>query len=247
MTIVGLSVAMFALCVGVIFLGAIVQGTIGIGLGMLAAPVVALADRGLVPVVILVAILPLTISMTVREYRGIDRRGVLFAVLGRLPGVVLGSLAVAVAGDRLLAVLVAVTVLVGVIASILMTRFGLRIATTPASLVTAGAVSGFMGTSTGIGGPPMALTYQHADPAVMRATVAAFFTIGSLMSIGGLGLSGSLGARQVAFGALMIPAVMIGFAISGRLTGRLGSDRFRLAVLAICALSAIGLLVEEFT
>ena len=37
--------------------------------------------------------------------------------------------------------------------------------TTPSLTVGAGAVSGFMGTTTGVGGPPMALLYQRVGAA----------------------------------------------------------------------------------
>ena len=51
------------------------------------------------------------------------------------------------------------------------------------SLMVAGLASGFAGTTTGVGGPPMALTYQNSDPATMRSTISAFFSIGSVMSV----------------------------------------------------------------
>ena len=60
---------------------------------------------------------------------------------------------------------------------------------TDRSLVVAGLASGFAATTTGVGGPPMALTYQNSDPATMRATISAFFSIGTLMSLGALWLA----------------------------------------------------------
>lgn len=246
MTILGLSLAMFAACISVVLVGAVIQGTLGIGLGMVSAPILAIADRDLIPVAILICVLPLTVSMVVRERASIDRRGVVLPVIGRVPGVALGAAAVALAGDRILSVLVAISVLGAVAASVLATNRGLRFRTTRTSLVAAGAVSGFMGTTTGIGGPPMALTYQHADAAVMRSTISAYFTIGSMLSLGGLAASGSLGTRETAIGIALVPAVMIGFAISRPLTERLANDRFRAGVLGVCALSAIALLISEF-
>jgi uncharacterized membrane protein YfcA len=242
MTVLEIPIAMFAACAGIVFIGAIVQGTLGIGLGLVSAPVLALADPAFIPVAILVAILPLTVSMSVRERAGIDRRGVGFAMLGRIPGAVLGTVAVVLTGTRFLVVLVAISVLAAVAASITSVRF----ATTGRSLVVAGAVSGFMGTATGIGGPPMAITYQHADPAVMRSTVSVFFTLGSAISLGMLGLAGVIGERQLLLGAALIPAVVAGFALSGPITRRLDADRIRMLVLAVCAASAITLLTREF-
>jgi uncharacterized membrane protein YfcA len=241
--LLGISFAMIAACLGVVFIGSVVQGTLGIGLGMVSAPLLALADREFIPGAILVAVIPLTIAMAIRERAAVDTRGVGFALVGRVPGVVLGAFAVALTGERFLAILVAATVLAAVAASAASIRFP----STDSTILAAGAASGFMGTTTGVGGPPMALTYQHSDPAVMRSTVSAFFTVGAMMSIGGLILSGAVGTRQLQLGLLLVPAVILGFFASQVFATRLRDDRTRPLILALCALSAIALLVEEFT
>ena len=55
----GLSVGMALACVFVVFIGATVQASIGIGVGMIASPVLALADPDFIPVAILLCVLPL--------------------------------------------------------------------------------------------------------------------------------------------------------------------------------------------
>lgn len=228
--------------VAVVF-GSMVQSTLGIGLGMLAGPLLTLADRAFVPGAILIVILPMTFAIAARERSGIDYRGAGLALIGRLPGVILGAWAIAIASERFLVVLVASTVLASVVLSCTKTRF----TTAPRTLFTAGLVSGFMGTSTGVGGPPMAMTYQHADPAVMRSTVSAFFLVGACMSIVGLALTGAIGTRQVQLGALLLPAVAIGFGLAQVFAKRIRPESIRPAVLTVCAISSIALLIEEFT
>jgi len=242
MSILDVPILVFGACLGIVLIGAIVQGSLGIGLGLVSAPVLALADPAFVPVAILVAILPLTVSMMLRERAGIDGRGVVFALIGRFPGAVLGTIAVVVTGTRFLVLLVSISVLLAVLVSLTAVRFR----TTPSSLMTAGLVSGFMGTATGIGGPPMAITYQHADPAVMRSTISTFFTAGSLVSLVMLGVGGAIGTRQVLLGMALIPAVVAGFLLSGPIASRLAAERIRVSVLVVCAASAIALLVREF-
>lgn len=164
------------------------------------------------------------------------------AVIGRVPGVALGAWAVVAAGDRALALLVAGSVLAAVAVSLTSFRFP----TTDRSVMIAGSVSGFMGTTSGIGGPPMAITYQHEDPATMRATLSAFFTIGTVISLVGLGISGGMSSRQLGLGLVLIPAVVVGFVASRRVAGRLPAERVRAAVLVVCAASAVVLLLDEF-
>lgn len=234
----GLAVA----CVLMVFVGAVVQGTLGIGLGMVASPLLALTDRDFIPGAVLLAVLPLTVGVAVGERAAIDRRGVGLATIGRLPGAVVGAIAVAWTGPRFLATLVGVSVLLAVLASVANVRF----LPTDRAVFTAGFASGFTGTTTGVGGPPMALTYQHGDPAVMRSTISAFFTIGSVMSIAALWVAGAMTTRQLELAALLMPGVVAGFVVSVRFARVLRGGRVRAGVLALCAASSIALLVEEY-
>ena len=117
--------------------------------------------------------------------------------------------------------------------------------TTPGLTVGAGAVSGFMGTATGVGGPPMALLYQRVSPRVVRATLSAYFSVGTVLSIIALTLAGDLTARQWRLGALLLPGVVIGLAVSPWLRRHVDGPRFRPILLAICAASAVLLLAEQ--
>lgn len=229
-------------CIAMVFLGAVVQGTLGIGLGMVASPVLALVDRDFIPAAVLVAVIPLTIGVALGERSSIDRRGAGFALIGRVPGSIVGAAAVAWATPRSLVVLVAVSVLLAVLASLLSVQFR----TTDRAVFVAGVASGFTGTTTGVGGPPMALTYQHGDPAVMRATLSAFFTIGSILSLLFLLIAGQMSVRQMQLGLLLVPGTLIGFFVSRRFAPLLRTSGARAGILVLCAASAIALLIEEF-
>lgn len=243
MTVVGLSVGVALACVAVAFVGAAVQGTLGIGMGMVTAPFLALADRDFIPGAIVLAVIPLTVGIVARERSHVDRRGAWLALVGRVPGVIIGSVAVALTGPRFLAVLVGTSVLGAVTASVTALRFR----PSPRALVAAGMASGFTGTTTGVGGPPMAFVYQHADPRVTRSTLSAFFTVGSVMSAVALTSAGLLGTRQWHLAALLLPGVVAGLAVAQVFANRLRGERVRPWILALCAASAVALLVEEFT
>ena len=243
--IADLPVATLLACVAIVAVGAAVQGTIGIGMGMIASPLLVLADRAFVPGAIVISVVPLGLTVAIRERHAIDRRGAAVALVGRVPGVVVGSLTVAALGHRALALLVGLSVLGAVAISVVAHRAARVIPTTPASLLVAGAASGFTGTTTGVGGPPMALTYQQGDPATIRATLSAFFTIGSLMSIVALTSSGELTGRQWELAAALLPGVALGLVAAHHMSTRLDRERVRPYVLALCAASAIALLAEE--
>ncbi len=239
---VGLSIGMAVACVAVVYVGAVVQASIGIGLGMIASPVLLLADTAFIPAAIMLAVLPLTFTIAWVERRHVEPREVGFALVGRIPGTIAGALVVASLSDRILAVLVAGSVLLAVVASVT----GRLFQPTNRALVTAGLASGFAATTTGVGGPPMALTYQNSDPATMRATISAFFSIGSLLSIGALALAGEVGVRQFQLTLLNLPGVGLGLVTARAVKHLLRPHVVRPAVLVICTSAAFALLVETF-
>jgi uncharacterized membrane protein YfcA len=238
----GLSVGMALVCVAVVYVGATVQASIGIGLGMIASPILALADPDFIPATIMMAVLPLTFAIAWADRDHIERRDVGIALVGRVPGTIAGALVVAAIADEVLAALVAGSVLLAVVASITGNVFR----PTDPALAAAGMASGFAGTTTGVGGPPMALTYQNSDPATMRASISAFFSIGSVLSIGALAIAGEIGVRQWQLTALILPGVVLGVVTARLIKDRLRADVVRPAVLVICTATAAVLLIETF-
>ena len=239
----GLSVAMAIACVAIVYVGSTVQASIGIGLGMIASPMLLLADPDFIPAAIMLAVLPLTFTIAWIDRQHIAPRDVGFAVAGRIPGTIAGALVVASLSERVLAVLVAGSVLLAVVSSIT----GRLFQPTDRALVVAGLASGFAGTTTGVGGPPMALTYQNSDPATMRATISAFFSIGSVMSIAALWLAGEIGVRQLQLTAMILPGVVLGIVTARLVKDYLRPEVVRPTVLVICAAAAAALVAETFT
>ncbi len=242
MTVVGLSLFAALACVVVVYIGTTVQASLGIGLGMLSSPVLALADTDFIPVAIILAVIPLSSSVAWSERAHIDRRGAGLLLVGRVPGVVAGALVVSSVNDTLLGVLVGGSVLIAVIVS----AVGRKFAVGQPALLLAGTVSGFMATTTGVGGPPVALTYQHETPQTMRATISAFFSVGAVMSLVGLLLAGEVGRRSLQLTALLVPSVFLGIVTARLARDRLDATIVRPAVLVLCLISATALLIETF-
>ena len=228
------------MAVTIVFVGSATQASIGVGLGLLAAPTLTLIDPGFIPGAIAIAVVPLTVGMTIREHDHVDTE-IYRAVIGRVVGIVFGAWAVSQASQGFIAVVIACSVLLAVIASAL----GLRFAPSRRNLMVAGTVSGFTGTVAAIGGPPMALTYQHSDPRTLRASLAAFNTIGSMFIIPSLVIAGVLGRREFQLGVMLIPGILAGLWVGRIGIARLPANRVRPFVLAVCGASAVVLLARQ--
>ena len=239
-TVLGLPVFGALACVLVVYVGAVMQAATGVGVGILASPVLLLVDPDFIPATVVVAVLPLSFTVAIADRRHIDRHGVTAALVGRVPGLILGAIVVAAISDTVLAYLVSTTVLLGVAVSLTAKRFT---PTTPA-LVTAGFASGFTGTAVGVGGPPIALTYQHSDAVTMRATISLFFSVGSVLTAIALVFAGELGRRQLELVCLLLPSIGLGLATARRYKSRLIGSGVRPIVLGLSAFSAVALLVR---
>jgi uncharacterized membrane protein YfcA len=109
----------------------------------------------------------------------------------------------------------------------------------------AGVVSGVTGTATSIGGPPLALVYQHESGARLRATMATYFLGGALLSLGGLALVGRLAASDAVWALALGPFLVVGFLLSDLVRRHVDAGRTRAAVLIVCGLSALALVVRS--
>ncbi|WP_019812600.1 sulfite exporter TauE/SafE family protein [Saccharomonospora saliphila] len=223
-----------------VFAGALVQGSVGYGMNLIAAPLVALVDPALVPVPLLVIAAAHAVLSVAREHEDTDWRGVGWAMLGRVPGTALGVLAVAALAPRPFAAIVGVAVLVCVALSVV----SWRPSPAPAPLLVAGMASGTFGTAASIGGPPLALLYQHSSGPRIRATLAACFAIGSCLSLAALGVGGQLHTEQFYAVLWMLPFLLAGFLLSGPARRLFDGGRIRVAVLTVAAASAVALLVR---
>ena len=225
----------------VMVLGAYVQAVVGLGLGMLGAPVVALVEPSLVPVLTLWLALLISGLNLLGEHEHVDWRSTAWSLPARVPGTVVGAWLIAEFTETQLGVVLAVMVVLAVALSIRTIDVPLN----PVSLATAGFVAGATGTATSIGGPPIALLYQRTEPRVARATMSVFFFVGVILSLAGLTLTGSLDREPSLLALVMSPGVVLGYVVGRHTRDRIDRGLFRRAVLVVCTLSAVILLVRS--
>jgi uncharacterized membrane protein YfcA len=222
-------------------LGAFVQGGVGFGSSLVAAPLLALVDVRLVPGPIGIASLVLNLLIVRSVDAGHADPDIRWAIGGLVPGTIAASITLGVLSTRGLSVAFAILVFVAVG----LTASGLSLRRTPQTLVGAGVVSGFMGTIAAIGGPPVALLYQHDRGQTLRATLPRYFLISGVLSLAALVPIGRLGRTELIDGLILIPGVLIGLRGSGWLAGHVDRRSVRPVVLAFSTIAAVSVLVRE--
>ena len=236
----GLSWDIVLLLAVVSLVGAMVQSVVGLGLGLLAAPVIALVAPSLAPALPLWLALMISGAMVLGERHHVEWRALAWALPARVPGTVVGAWLVAHVSEATISVAIGLVVLVAVG----LTLHTAHIPLNRGTLVAAGVLAGVSGTATSIGGPPIALLYQRQAPEVVRSTLSVFFFVGVLISLTGLRLSGGLPAESGHVALVLCPAVLGGMVLGSLLRDRVPREQFRLVMLGLCAVSALALLVR---
>ncbi|GGA93756.1 hypothetical protein GCM10011491_22440 [Brucella endophytica] len=231
-----LMVAVFA----IVMVAAIVQAGLGMGFGLTAAPLLALIDPALVPAPALFLGMLTAIWGAWRERDAIAWNEVSLGVVGRLCGVIAATLVLTALPDRHTFMLLFGLMIA---AAVLLSLIGWQFAFNPATLLAMSGVSGLMGTITSVGAPPLALIYQGRSARQARPTLAAFFAIGCILSLGGLYVSGWAGLKDAALAAVMVPPMLLGTVVA-RYLGAHFDKRFRVALLAVSAAAALTLILR---
>ena len=239
--ILGLDPGVIVALAVALVVGAAVQGTVGLGLGLVGAPVAAMVAPETMPDLLLWLAMLLPMVTLLREHHEIHWSGLAWSLPFRVPGTVLGVWLVTWFSTRELGVAIGVMVLVAVA----LTWRAVEVPIRRSTLTVAGLVSGVTGTATSIGGPPMALLYQHRPPHQVRSTLGIYFIVGAGMSLAGLAIGDALVPRDFQLAMLLVPCLVVGFVISGPIRRHVEAGHARAAVLAVCAASAAVLIVRS--
>jgi uncharacterized protein len=223
----------FVVAVLVVLVGSMVQGTIGFGLNLLAAPFIALVLPEALPVTLVLVAWPAGALAALREHHALDRVALPWLLAGALPGTLIGLVIVTTTSADQIAIIVGAVTLLGVLASVVTPP--IPVGATTAGL--AGLLSNITGTAAAVGGPPVALLYQRHEGSIVRATLGVFFATSATLSIVGYAATGEITVDRVLLALALVPAMLAGIWASRHLHGLVDRRRLRIAMLVMCAIA----------
>jgi len=213
--------------------GACLQGVAGYGIGTLAAPILFLISPLFIPGPLIMGSILLAVLLLLRNRASLGFRQVRFAIGGNVVGTALAIATLSVIVSEQFDLIFGGLILTAVALSVA----GLRPALNARNSVIAGAASGYMGTITAVGGPPIAMIYQNETGPLVRANMSAFFLFASCAAVLGLILSGHLGWEEVKLCLAMLPGIVTGFILSGHVVRKLPFAALRPIILGIAAVA----------
>lgn len=242
MVVVGMTIAWTGVvaAVAIMALGSALQAAVGIGLALFVVPVLALIDPAYIPGPMLLAGTVLAAMTAWREKHAIDRPGLCLSLAGLLVGTIVGAAALKALQGPALTKVFGILILLAVFLSI----FGPPMKATARSLSMAGGAAGIMGTMVGIHGPPIALVFQNADPAVARAMLGGFFAVAYLGSVAALVAVGLFGWSELTRAVILLPGVGLGLVAAPYIASLINRSLLKWAILIVSSVSALTLLVR---
>ncbi|MGR5064035.1 sulfite exporter TauE/SafE family protein [Photobacterium sp. DNB22_13_2] len=226
-----------------IFIGAFVQTTTGFGMAVVASPLLLHVSPDYVPGPIVVVGLFLALVNMYKYRLHVNWLGLRKSVFGLLPGSICGAGLLYLVDVEQLSLFLGATVLVAVGASLL----PIKIEVTPNRLTAAGFLSGFLGTSSGIGGPPMALLLQHQKLHLIRANLAAFFLMNCILSLLIQIPIGYMSMHHLFLALPLIPASYAGHKLAVSVNDYISHKAVRNASLLLCIVAGLGAVLSGLT
>ncbi|KGJ89326.1 hypothetical protein ND16A_2219 [Thalassotalea sp. ND16A] len=221
-------------------LGAALQSLAGFGIGVIAAPILVMIDPAFIsaPILMMGLVLSLLNSIHYRQQLKFGNIGV--ALFGRFAGSLLAVVLLLLLPPIFFTLCFAVFIML----CVLLSYSHFHIKYSPRNLFIGGFFSGLAGTTTSVGGPPIAMVYQNSDLNSTRAELGLFFLIATLISLTLLLISGNFSYHQLQLTLPLLPAIFLGFAISLWLGKRFKPNYLKPAI-AILSLTSSAIIVLQ--
>lgn len=224
------------LVVAAVAAGALVQSTAGIGITLVAGPVLLAVDPAFLPLPLILGGTVVGIRNLVGEFRGFDARRWWLCLLGAPVGLVVGEFSLAVLSERGLRLAVGILVVASA-GALLSGWHPPRGRWTP---VLTGCLVAFGVRVAALPGPPYAILHHDDPPHVLRPNLAAFVLVMSLVVTVRLAVAGDVVARDLRLCALVMGSAVIGLVLSPWSRRLVDRSLFRPLVLSLCGLGGVG-------
>ncbi len=240
-----MGVAELALVAAVVLVGATTQRVSGMGFGLVSAPFLVLI-LGPFLGILLTNALGLTTSLIVltQVWRQVDLSKLVLLALAALIAIIPGAWVALTVPSAPLAIVVGSLTFSALLAVLLSER--LRVCRGVPGALSAGAMSGFMSVTAGVGGPPITLyalstQWEHRSFVGTAQLCFAITAGGSLISKGGLP------PFPISMWAVTLGTLLGGVLVGGRLARHISADRARSLMVALALTGSLTTVVKGIT
>lgn len=218
----------------------LVSGLTGFGFALVLAPglMLMLSPKTTVPIVALLSIF-LNTLLFYNNRRFVEPGKVKPLIASGVVGMLAGTLLLIYINVAEVKMFTSVVIVVFALAFLMNLR--VNVGDTGPATIAVGLISGFLGGSTSMSGPPVVLFFsnQGYDKMVFRANLLAYFLVLYTLTLPGYWVGGLLTWDVVTLSALALPGVVAGSLLGARLVHRINDRHFRVVVLLLVLLTGV--------
>lgn len=225
----------------VVLVAGVLQTITGFGFALVAAPLLtfALSPKEAVIAVLFIGIL-MKGFMVYKTWRDGEFSRILLVFAASVAGALPGAYVLRAVSDSALKAFIGLTLILVTLAmaadrTVVIRRH--RLAQT-----TVGFLSGFLGATTSLNGPPLVLYMMNEgrDKTTMRADLVRYFFLGNAATLVISWFMGTVAADRLAFtAAAALPAIVLGWWLGDKIFARVDAALFRRISLAVISISGL--------
>jgi len=221
----------------IFFISAVLQGLTGFGFSILAVPLITLfiSPKTAVPVLLIYSmIINIVILYSVRK--AVNPKKIWILLAAGIISMPLGTHLLVIMNENLLKVFIGFMILI--FGTLLLIGYRKKFANEKRAMIPVGLISGILGGSISISGPPIILflSNQNADKDTFRGNLAAYFFILNIFTVPVYYFSGLLTKEVWNYSLTFLPGLLIGVIIGNLLSHKIKDDHFRRLTLILLIL-----------
>lgn len=236
-----ISIGSYILINFILILGSILQRAMGVTVGMIIVPFLAMISYKLVPVPIAFASLTLTIMMAYKGREHIDMENISQISFSMLAGILLSILILKNIKLEYMGLVFGVFILISVVISIKIKTFNLNTRINYAG----GFIAGVMGSMAAVGGQILALLFQNHPLESLKSTLAFLYTLSSVFMLVVFYIFGEFSYNQFISGVFMMPGFIIGFFLAPIFSKYFNPKYSKAIVLSTAILGSVLLILKS--
>lgn len=224
----------------VVFLAGLTQGVTGFGFALVSAPimVIFLSPKVVVPIVVTYGVL-ISIVILVECRKWLDLKRIWPLMISGLAGIPVGVYLLAALDAGTLKVLIGLVITLFALA--ILTGFQKPIQNEGLAFGPVGFISGVLGGSTSMGGPPAVLFFanQGVEKQTFRANLVAYFLVLSVGAVMAFVLNGLVTAKVVNYTIMFLPAMILGGLSGIKVSNKVEEELFQKIVLFVVIMAGL--------
>ncbi|MCY3925512.1 MAG: sulfite exporter TauE/SafE family protein [bacterium] len=222
--------------------GAIVQGSVGVGLSLVAAPPLVAIDPTFIPGPLVIVGQIIGIRHIIVEGAHIDWRAFRHALWGLPVGLAAGFAVLELVPETVRTILIGALVA----GSALVLLAGFRLRQTRRTEIAGGLTCSFGAIAAALPGAPLGICFSEMRPPVLRSTSSAYIAVVGGAGIALLAVRGNFGLHELKLIGYLAPGMFIGLAVSRLVRPFLDRTWFRPAVLTVALAGGVALIASQF-